>query len=188
MRISGGEWCGRKLKVPPGDKVRPTQDRVREALFSMLMDWMPGSVWIDLFAGSGSVGLDALSRGASRVIWVEKDARNAAILKENCDMLSASGGEIVRADVFRWMRTAASGVRADVIFADPPYIIGKESGFAGLMTDAAKVDAVRPGGIFIAEMPLDKQAEKEIAGWTLIKDREYGHTRVAVYRREEAGR
>jgi 16S rRNA (guanine966-N2)-methyltransferase len=83
MRISGGEWCGRKLKAPPGDKVRPTQDRVREAVFAMLVNVVPGASFLDLYAGSGAVGLEALSRGAGRVTWVEKDPRHVALLKEN---------------------------------------------------------------------------------------------------------
>lgn len=183
MRISGGIWCGRKLKVPPGDKVRPTQDRVREALFSMLADIVPGSVWIDLFAGSGSVGLEALSRGARRVVWVEKDPRNLALLKENQAALGADGGEAVRADAFSWIGRDATELAADFAFADPPYIIGREQGFGRLMSAAAAGNAVKTGGVFIAEMPVAKSAD-EVTGWTLFKDREYGHTRVALYRRE----
>ena len=163
------------MKVPPGDKVRPTQDRVREALFSMLADIVPGSVWIDLFAGSGSVGLEALSRGAQRVVWIEKDPRNLALLKENQAALGAAGGETVRADAFNWVKKCAGGMAADVAFADPPYAVGIEQGFVQLMTDAAAGNAVKVGGMFIAEMPVAKSAE-EVPGWTLLKAREYGHT------------
>ncbi|MBP5322004.1 MAG: 16S rRNA (guanine(966)-N(2))-methyltransferase RsmD [Kiritimatiellae bacterium] len=185
MRISGGEWCGRRLKVPPGEKVRPTQDRVREALFSMLIDHVAGGFWLDLFAGSGSVGLDALSRGARRVIWVEKDNRNVQLIRANAETMGATGGEIIRADALRWLQTAGRGLKADVAFADPPYVIGREQGFAGLMAAATAGDAVRPGGLFIAEMPIAKSAET-VPGWELLRDRVYGHTRVAVYRREDA--
>lgn len=184
MRISGGEWCGRRLKVPPGEKVRPTQDRVREALFSMLVDYVAEGFWLDLFAGSGSVGFEALSRGARRVIWVEKDPRNVQLIKENGALVGVSDGEVIRADALRWLQTAGRGLKADVAFADPPYVVGREQGFAGLMAAAAEHDAVRPGGLFIAEMPIAKSVEA-VSGWELLRDRVYGHTRLGVYRREE---
>lgn len=184
MRISGGEWCGRNLKTPPGDKVRPTQDLVRGALFSIFAAEAPGTFWIDLYGGSGSVGLEALSRGASRVIWIEKDPRNVALIRENCALVGWTDPEVIRADVPRWL-AGAKGLRADFAFADPPYVIGREEGFAGLMATAAANEVVRPGGWFIAEMPVAKRAETEVAGWELLKDRTYGHTRLAIYRREE---
>ena len=84
MRVTGGEFRGRKLMVPTGDKVRPTQDRVREALFSILMNVIPGAVFIDLFAGSGAVGLDAYSRGAGSVTWVESSLKHVRVLRKKC--------------------------------------------------------------------------------------------------------
>ena len=185
MRISGGEWCGRKIKVPPGDKVRPTQDRVREALFSMLMEVVPGAFWIDLFAGSGSVGLEALSRGAQRVIWVDKDARNLALIRENIETLGADAHEMACADVFRWLASAGTGLGADLIFADPPYILGKEQGFSKMLALAAERKVLKSGGLFIAEMPDIARAES-VEGWSIERDRLYGHTRLVIYRRGEA--
>jgi 16S rRNA (guanine(966)-N(2))-methyltransferase RsmD len=181
MRISGGEFCGRKLKVPPGDKVRPTQDRVREALFSILMSVVPDAVFIDLFAGSGAVGLEAYSRGARSVTWVEKDPRNAALLKENVAALVPGQGEVACCEVARWLKAQGCGRRADVAFADPPYVAGREQGFAEIMRLLAENRVLRPGGIFVAEMPEAKRAE-EVAGWELLRDRTYGHTRLAVYK------
>ncbi len=182
MRISGGEWCGRKLKVPPGDAVRPTQDRVREALFSMLMAVVPGASFVDLYAGSGSVGLEALSRGARAVAWVEREPRHAALLKANLAALGAAG-EVFCADAGRWVRGAGRGWGADIAFADPPYEASRASGFAGLMGDLAGCGVVRPGGYFVAEMVEAIPAE-EVAGWALVRDRVYGHTRLALYRQE----
>src|SRR5574344_815854 len=94
MRISGGIWCGRRVKAPEGEAVRPTQDRVREALFSMLMDVVPEATFLDLFAGSGAVGLDALSRGARSATWVEKEPRHLKILEENRSALAPGTGEV----------------------------------------------------------------------------------------------
>lgn len=183
MRISGGELCGRKLKVPPGEKVRPTQDRVREALFSMLMNVIPDAVFIDLFAGSGSVGLEAYSRGARNVTWVEKDPRNVALLKENVAALLPGKGEVVCCEVVRWLKGMGCGRQADVVFADPPYVVGREQGFADVMALLAGNRVLREGGILVAEMPESKRAE-EVAGWSLLRDRTYGHTRLAVYKLE----
>ena len=183
MRISGGEFCGRKLKVPPGDKVRPTQDRVREALFSMLMNVVPDGLFIDLYAGSGAVGLEAFSRGARSVTWVEKDPRHAALLRENLAALAAGQGEVACCEVTRWLKGPGCGRQADVAFADPPYAAGREQGFAEMMALLAGNRVLRAGGIFVAEMPEARRAD-EVAGWTLLRDRTYGHTRLAVYKLE----
>ena len=190
MRISGGELGGRKLKVPSGDAVRPTQDRVREALFSMLMNVIPDAAFLDLYAGSGAVGLEAYSRGARTVTWVDNDARHVALLKENLAALAPGVGEVACCEAGRWLKGPGRGRRFDVVFADPPYQTAQEQGFGGLMGLLAEQDVLRVGGIFVAEMPAFKRAE-EVAGWTLLRDRTYGHTRLAVYkldnRRETAG-
>ena len=172
---------GRKLKVPPGDAVRPTQDRVREALFSMLMNVVPDASFLDLYAGSGAVGLEAYSRGARTVAWVDKDARHVALLKENVAALAPGVGEIVCCEVTRWLKGPGRGRQVDVAFADPPYEAGREQGFADMMGLLSGNRVLRLGGIFVAEMPEAKHAE-EVAGWTLLRDRTYGHTRLAVYR------
>ena len=184
MRISGGELGGRKLKVPPGDAVRPTQDRVREALFSMLMNVIPEAAFLDLYAGSGAVGLEAYSRGARTVTWVEKDAKHVALLKENLAALAPGVGEVACCEVWRWLKGPGRGRRFDVVFADPPYEAAREQGFAGLMAQVAEHGALRLGGIFVAEMPDYRRAE-EVAGWVLLRDRTYGHTRLAVYRLDD---
>jgi len=184
MRISGGELGGRKLKVPAGDAVRPTQDRVREALFSMLMGVVPGASFLDLYAGSGAVGLEAYSRGAQTVTWVEKDGRHAALLKENLAALAPGVGEVACCEVFRWLKGPGRNRQFDVVFADPPYQVALEQGFGDVMGVLAGQGVLRAGGLFVAEMPESKRAE-EASGWTLLRDRTYGHTRLAVYRLEE---
>jgi 16S rRNA (guanine966-N2)-methyltransferase len=183
MRISGGELGGRKLKVPPGDAVRPTQDRVREALFSMLMSVVPEAAFLDLYAGSGAVGLEAYSRGARTVTWVEKEARHVALLKENLAVLAPGVGEVACCEVARWLKGPGRCRGFDVAFADPPYEAAREQGFADLMRLLAENGVLRARGIFVAEMPESRPAE-EVAGWTLLRDRTYGHTRLAVYRLE----
>jgi 16S rRNA (guanine966-N2)-methyltransferase len=185
MRISGGEWCGRRLKAPAGDKVRPTQERVREAVFSMLMGVLPGAGFVDLYAGSGSVGLEALSRGAGRVTWVEKDARHVAVLKANVSALAPeSPCKVTCMDVAHWVRGAGCGGGFDVAFADPPYEVAREKGFGELMAALAMNGVVAEKGFFVAEMAVAVQAV-EVPGWSLLRDRTYGHTRIALYRRGE---
>jgi len=185
MRISGGELGGRKVRVPSGEAVRPTQDRVREALFSMLMNVVPEASFLDLFAGSGSVGLEAWSRGARTVTWVERDARHAALLRTNVESLAPGVGEVACCEAGRWLKGAGRGRNFDVVFADPPYELAQELGFGGLMGLLAEHEVLRDGGIFVAEMPVSMSAS-EAAGWTLLRDRAYGHTRLAVYKRTTA--
>lgn len=183
MRIAGGEWRGRNLRVPAGDAVRPTQDRVREALFSMLLGELPGAAFLDLFAGSGSVGLEALSRGAARATFVELAPRHLACLQANVAMLKAEARcALARADVYQWLATAAVGDGFDIAFADPPYELGATQGYAQMLVTLAERNVVKVGGLFIAEMKSHQDPDENPA-WELCRDRTYGQTRIAIYRR-----
>ena len=183
MRIAGGAWRGRALKAPPGDAVRPTQDRVREALFSMLMHETPGAHFLDLFAGAGGVGLEALSRGAADCTFVELVPRHHAVLKANVSALAADARcQLVRADVFAWLETFA-GAPFDVAFADPPYELGIQKGYAAMLATLVARNVVRTGGLFVAEL-TSRQTPDESSAWDLCRDRTYGQTRLAVYRRK----
>lgn len=187
MRITGGTLGGRTLEVPRGDAIRPTQDRVREALFSMLQCEIPGAEFLDLFAGTGSAGLEALSRGAASATFVEMNPRHLAVLRHNLELLGANAGAatVVRADAYRWIANYA-GAGFTVAFADPPYALGEDRGYASVLATLAARGVVRPGGLFIAEMTAVQRAE-ETAGWELLRDRTYGKTRLSVWRREAAG-
>lgn len=192
MRVSGGRWRGRNLAAPKTDEVRPTQDRVREALFSMLLNEIPGCSFLDLFAGSGSVGIEALSRGAARATFVEMAPRHLAVLAKNLELVlpdaseRAACAETVRADAYAWITMAARGRRFDVAYCDPPYALGAEKGYGEMLRSLAGCDVVRPGGLFVAEMKCE-QTPDEAEGWTLCRDRRYGQTRVAVYLRNGEG-
>ena len=185
MRITGGEFGGRNLKVPKSDAIRPTQDRVREALFNIIQFEVAGSEFLDLFAGSGAVGLEALSRGAKRVTFVEANRRHIAVLKENLDLLCrtrpSTSTSLVAADAYRWLSTY-SGPGFTIGFADPPYALGEEKGYASVLATLAERGVIRPGGLFIAEMTAVQKAE-ETPGWDLIRDRTYGKTRLCIWRR-----
>lgn len=124
LRIVAGELGGRYIDAPPGHRTRPTPERVREAWFSALGDRVPGATVLDLFAGSGALGIEALSRGADRVHFVESDRRAAAILRGNLDRLGlAERAGLSRADVFRFLEDGErrSVSRVDLALADPPY-------------------------------------------------------------------
>ena len=179
MRITGGEFCGRRLKVPAGDKVRPTQDRVRGALFSMLATVVPGARVLDLFAGSGAVGIEAVSRGATEAVWVEADRRHLSILKENVQAVGATG-RVVGDDCLRWLKHAA-GEPFGLVFVDPPYEWAHDHGFAEIAALLQSRNLVRPGGILVVEH-ASQLAAAALPDWEMLRDREYGHTRLVVYR------
>lgn len=183
MRITGGEFGGRNLLVPKTDAIRPTQDRVRESLFSILQPEIGGAVFLDLFAGSGSVGLEALSRGATAATFVEGSRRHAEILERNLKAMRVGDGrgEVVVANAYRWIASYA-GPGFTMAFADPPYALGEERGYAQVLATLAARNVVREDGLFIAEMTAVQKAE-ETPGWDLLRDRTYGKTRICIWRR-----
>lgn len=132
MRIVAGRWRGRRIEAPPGSSVRPTLDRVREAWMSILQLEIPGATVLDLFSGSGALGLECLSRGAVSADFVEKDPRTLVVLKRNVETLGA--GEQVRIHRADALRYAASldPVAFKLAFADPPYTGGIAEELAGL--------------------------------------------------------
>jgi 16S rRNA (guanine(966)-N(2))-methyltransferase RsmD len=122
IQIIGGRWKRRKLASPPGQTVRPTLGRAKQALFDLLGQRCDGQVVLDLFAGSGSVGLEALSRGASRVIFIEQARPSLQTLKRNIQALDAEKScEVIAGDAHRLARDIAGHGPFDLIFADPPY-------------------------------------------------------------------
>jgi 16S rRNA (guanine966-N2)-methyltransferase len=121
LRVSGGEARGRKLKAPKG--IRPTQGMVKQAIFNLVGPGIEGAHVLDLFAGSGALGIEALSRGAAYVTFVDHQARGLAILRQNLDVLGfKERSHIVRGDVVRWLEASPDQIkRAGLVFLDPPY-------------------------------------------------------------------
>lgn len=131
MRIIGGAWRSRRIE-PPGDpRARPTTDRVREAWMNILRDRLPGARVVDLFAGTGAMGLEALSRGAARCDFVELDQRSITALGRNITALGATGSRIHRADALRFA-ARLEPLTYDLAFADPPYTTGHAARMAAL--------------------------------------------------------
>jgi 16S rRNA (guanine966-N2)-methyltransferase len=121
MRIIAGSRKGHRIAAPKGHDTRPTSDRVREATF-MLIGPVDGANVLDLFAGSGAMGLEALSRGAERATFVEADARAAGVIRQNLEKLRLTGARIVNTDAVRALAAdAASGAKYDLVLVDPPY-------------------------------------------------------------------
>ncbi len=125
LRIIGGQWRRRQLAVAPVEGLRPTPDRVRETVFNWLGQHLDGLHCLDLFAGSGALGLEAASRGAAQVTLVEADARAARQLLAHCETLGAGAAvQVRRADALHFLRDAQPEHRFDVVFLDPPYALG----------------------------------------------------------------
>lgn len=121
LRIIGGEWRSRRLKFADAPGLRPTPDRVRETLFNWLQMRVPGSRCLDLFAGSGALGFEALSRGAREVVMVEKHPAAAQVLRDNIVLLGAQNAVLVGDDAFRYLCSLSEAEAFDLIFLDPPY-------------------------------------------------------------------
>jgi len=119
IRIIAGEYRGRKLVFPSTDGLRPTSERVRETLFNWLQPILPGASCLDLFAGSGALGLEAASRGARRVVMLEKSAKVVAQIAGNISLLDAQGVEIHCADALQWLNSSSRPF--DIVFLDPPF-------------------------------------------------------------------
>ena len=180
MRIVAGAWRGRTLVAPPGQGTRPTADRVRQALFDMLMhaEWggraaIEGAVVLDVFAGTGSLGLEALSRGAASASFIESDAAALRALRANVVACRAEDRtEILAVDVTQ----VAKGRAASVVFLDPPY--GK-----GLVLRAIsrlrEVERIAPGALFVAEMGCE---ETWLPEGPLLAERQHGAARILVFR------
>lgn len=120
LRIIAGQWRGRKLPILTADGLRPTGDRLRETLFNWLTPYLPGARCLDLFAGTGALGLEALSRGADSVTMIESQREVAAQLRSNCATLKADRAELVEASALRWLDQVPQQAY-DVLFIDPPF-------------------------------------------------------------------
>ncbi|HEY8554157.1 MAG TPA: 16S rRNA (guanine(966)-N(2))-methyltransferase RsmD [Burkholderiales bacterium] len=123
IRIIGGRWRSRRLEVPAAEGLRPTPDRVRETLFNWLAPYIEGARCLDLFAGTGALCLEALSRGAAEVVMVERSAEAVRRLRENVARLGAEGAEVVALDALEYL--AGRPRRFDVVFIDPPFVVAE---------------------------------------------------------------
>lgn len=189
MRISGGRARGIPLAVPRGDAVRPATDGMRQAVFSSLAAHIAGATFLDLFAGSGAYGLEALSRGADGGVFVEQSAKAAACVRQNIAAVCKSLGRdprglvVLQADARH--APVGGGPLPDVVFVDPPYELIPEIA-PGLFNRLAEVLAAKPDAIVVFELP--GELELAPAGWTQLKRLGKGARQptVAFFRRTAA--
>jgi 16S rRNA (guanine966-N2)-methyltransferase len=179
VRVIAGTLGGRRITAPPGTDTRPTADRVREALFSALGP-LGGETVLDLFAGSGALAIEALSRGAGRAVLVEKDARAAAVIRRNLEALELGPQQATlrRRDALKALRDAReAGETYDLLFLDPPYRLA-----TGLGPELAEALApvLAPGARVIGES--DRRAPLDLPGLSTTFERRYGDTLLRIHK------
>ena len=179
MRVITGTARGIQLKTPEGLQTRPTSDRVKEAMFSIIQFDIPGAKVLDLFGGTGQLGIEALSRGAGSAVFVDAGDKACRLIQENLKRTKLDGqGRVVRSDYLDFLRRSKETF--DIIFLDPPYAEVFLENALNLITE---IDILQTGGIIVAERPLGKELPWEYAGYQRSKDYKYGNTLVTVYRK-----
>jgi len=175
VRVVAGAYGGRRLQAPPGDATRPTSDRVREALFSILGAAVDGARVLDLFAGSGALGIEALSRGAAEATFVERAPAALRALRANLDALGIAA-EVRRGDALAFLRTASAARRQyDLLLLDPPYRL---AGRLGPELSEALAGVPAPGALVVTES--DRRAPLAL-DLPLDDERRYGDTLIRIH-------
>ncbi len=177
MRIITGEYKGRRLESPGSYDIRPTSDKVKEAMFSIISYDIEGAVCADLFSGTGNLGLEALSRGAGRCYFCDNSREALGIIKRNIASCKAADRSVVMAGDFRKCIEKIKE-KADIVFMDPPY----ESGFyEEAFETIARSGLLDADGMIIAEHRKDLELPEKISGFEKIKERRYGHILLSIY-------
>lgn len=177
MRVITGKARGVSLKTPEGLKTRPTADRVKEALFSIIQFDIPGAKVLDLFGGTGQLGIEALSRGASSAIFVDQWDGACKLIRENLQRTKlASDGKVVCTDYMSYLRRCNE--QFDIIFLDPPYA---EVFLENALYEITEIDILRYGGIIVTERPLGKELLWDNPCYSRSKDYKYGKTLLTIF-------
>ena len=177
MRVIAGKAKGIQLKTPEGMLTRPTTDRVKEALFSILQFDLPGTRVLDLFGGTGQLGIEALSRGAREAVFVDAREEACRLIRENLKRTGFTG-KVVRGDYLTYL--AQCREKFNIIFLDPPYA---EVFLENALNRITEIDILRSGGIIVTERPLEKALSAEYDGFARSRDYKYGKTVLTLYRR-----
>ena len=185
MRLISGSAGGIQLEVPKS-VTRPTQDRVRQAIFNMLGELIDGARVLDLFAGSGALGLECLSRGAASALLVDQDRGAGEVMKKNIAKTRLEGASIRQGEVFKTVaQLATAGTQFDLVFADPPYAHkpGEIDLSAKLAADETFHRLLPAGGSLILESLATRNTATFAHPWELIRQRDYGSTRIVWLRK-----
>ena len=178
MRVITGTARGRRLKEPVGMDIRPTTDNVKEAIFSIIQFDIEGRRFLDLFAGSGQMGLEALSRGAKSATFIDSSAESVKVCKENISALGfEENSRLIRSDALSFL--SLCGDKFDIAFLDPPYA-------AGLLEKSLTLvcDKMSDYGTIICEHPPEVALPEEVKGFTIYKKYRYGKINVTTYKKD----
>ena len=179
MRVITGKARGIQLKTPEGMKTRPTSDRVKEALFSIIQFELPGAKVLDLFGGTGQLGIEALSRGANAAVFVDAAEPACKLIRENLKRTKLEQqGRVVRSDYMDFLKRNRE--QFNIIFLDPPYA---EVFLENALKCITEIDILQTNGIIVTERPLDKELLLEYEGYQRSRDYRYGNTLLTVYRK-----
>ena len=181
MRVITGKARGVQLKTPEGMLTRPTADRVKEALFSIINFDVPGAKVLDLFGGTGQLGIEALSRGAKSAVFVDAREDACRLIRENLKRTKLEqDGRVVRSDYLDYLSQCRD--KFDIILLDPPYA---EVFLENALKRITEIDILESNGIIVTERPLGKELPWELEGFTRSKDYKYGTVLLTVYRKNE---
>jgi len=182
MRVITGTAKGKRLKTPEGLRTRPTADRVKEAVFSAIQFEIPNASFLDLFAGSGQMGIEALSRGASYAVFVDVHREACRLIQENIKLTGFERmAQIVQSDYMGYLERCRE--KFDLIFLDPPYA---EVFLENALKKISEIDILTDCGIIICERPADKRLDMEIPGLSRSKDYRYGKTWITIFQKASA--
>lgn len=182
MRVITGSAKGVRLLTPEGMKTRPTSDRVKEGLFSIIQFELEGRSVLDLFAGTGQLGIEALSRGAKNAVFVDQAQPAVKLVKENIARARMQDmATVVQADYESFLRSCKQ--KFDIIFLDPPYA---EKFLENALNAISEIDILRDGGIIICEKPVEKELKDDFSGLVRQKDYRYGKTSLVLFRKGTA--
>ena len=179
MRVITGKARGVQLKTPDGMLTRPTTDRVKEALFSIINFEIPGAKVLDLFGGTGQLGIEALSRGAKSAVFVDAREEACKLIRENLKRTKLEqDAAVVRSDYLDYLGRCLE--QFNIIFLDPPYA---EVFLENSLNRITEIDILQSNGIIVTERPLGKELPWELAGYTRSRDYKYGKTLLTIYRK-----
>mgnify|MGYP001558972826 FL=1 len=179
MRVTGGIGRGKRLRVPAGDRVRPTSDKVKQALFNILADRVAGAAFLDLFAGAGGVGIEALSRGAARVVFIDDDRKSLKTIRINVDDSGLSAkAEVIAAKVETYIKKTEE--QFDIVFLDPPYSLG----IIPLLEQIGDSNLLKHDAVVVAEHFKKQASPKQAGALSLYREAVYGDTVLAFYERK----
>ena len=180
MRVISGTARGIVLKTPEGLNTRPTADRVKEALFSIIQFEVPGTRVLDLFGGTGQLGIEAMSRGAQSAVFVDASDVACKLIRENLKRTSfQEKSKVIRSDYMNFLKNSQE--KFDIIFLDPPYM---EDFLENSLKMITEIDILQSGGIIVTERPLEKILPFEFPGFTRSKDYKYGKTVLTLFRKD----